>query len=87
MGTQSNTEQLISINEAASKGINKLRRPNWANPTDYVKIDIIEGMAGPWMHLYSVLNEEINGKNPVDVLCIEGRDDKYWLPWAAPPGA
>lgn len=45
-------ENMLSINEAAGRGIDKLRKPVWAHPEAYVKIDIIDGQAGPWLHLH-----------------------------------
>jgi hypothetical protein len=61
---------LISIREAASKGIERVRMPKWANELDHVKIDIINNLPGPWTHLYSPINKQINGRDPVDVLCM-----------------
>ena len=74
---------LISIRQAAAQGIDKLRMPQWVNPDDYLKIDIIDGRPGPWTHLFSPVNEEINGRNPVDMLVIHvGLDDEAYLPHA-----
>lgn len=80
-------EKMISINQAAAQGIDKLRQPIWASPDDYLKIDIIDGKAGPWGHLYSPINEAINGRNPVDMLLLEGRDDECFIPARALSGA
>lgn len=77
-------EELISINEAAERGIETLRKPVWASDTDYLKIDIIEvdgvKKAGPWIHLYSDMNDEINGRNPVSTIgFMEGDyNEKCW---------
>lgn len=60
--------ELISIAQAAEKGIERLRKPIWANQMDHLKIDIIKGMAGPWLHLYCPFNKECNGRDPVDTL-------------------
>jgi hypothetical protein len=75
-------DELISIETAAAKGIEKLRMPAWANPTDYLKVDIIDGKPGPWTHLYSDSNMEINGQNPVSLMCIN-MDYKtpYYMPF------
>ena len=72
--------KLISINQAAAQGIDRLRQPRWANPEDYLKIDIIDGRPGPWLHLYSPANQAINGRNPVDMLELDGRDDEVFIP-------
>lgn len=34
---------LFSINEAARQGMERVRKPNWANKLDHLKIDIIDG--------------------------------------------
>lgn len=71
--------ELISINEAAARGIEKLRQPRWASPDEYLKIDIIDGKAGPWGHFYSPYNVTMNGRNPVDMLILKGRDDTVFV--------
>lgn len=60
--------RLISCRQAAQLGIERLRKPIWANPLDHVKIDIINGGLGPWMHLFAPFNMECNGRDPVDIL-------------------
>lgn len=65
--------RLISINEAVKLGHPRLRKPIWANPFDHLKIDIIDGQIGPWLHLYAPFNAECNGRDPVDVLALEHR--------------
>jgi hypothetical protein len=62
--------ELISIVEAAAQGIERLREPQWANPMDHLKIDIIDGKPGPWTHLYSPMNESLNGRDPFDILVV-----------------
>jgi hypothetical protein len=61
---------LLSINQAAAQGVERLRLPIWANPLDHLKVDILEGQPGPWTHLFSPYNQPINGRDPMDVLCI-----------------
>lgn len=61
---------LISIHEAAAAGIERLRKPMWATPEDHLKIDIVDGKAGPWTHLYAPFNLACNTKDPVDVVCL-----------------
>ena len=65
------TADLISINEAASQGIDRVRKPIWANPLDHLKIDIFDGRSGPWLHLFRPFNKECNGRDPVDVLVLQ----------------
>lgn len=66
------TTEMLSIRQAAKNGIDKLRRPIWALREDHIQIDLFEnGKFGPWVHIYSPVNDQINGKNPVDVLITE----------------
>lgn len=71
-GMKRRSKQLISIKEAAAKGIERLRDPIWANQFDHIKIDIVKGAPGPWLHLYAPFNKECNGRDPVDFLGIYG---------------
>lgn len=62
--------RLISIEEAAKRGVCRLRKPIWSNPLDHLKIDLIEGQLGPWAHLYSPANRALNGRDPIDMLFL-----------------
>lgn len=66
------TDNLISIADAAANGIERVRLPHWANPLDHLKIDIVDGKPGPWLHLFAPFNKECNGRDPVDFLWIAG---------------
>lgn len=81
------TEPLISIFEAAARGIDRVRKPIWANQLDHLKIDIVSGGGpGPWCHLYCPFNLECNGRDPVDFVgCLESSyDEKEWVPYTGP---
>ena len=67
------SRRLISINEAVKLGHPRLRKPIWSNPFDHLKIDIIDGQLGPWLHLFAPFNKELNGRDPVDMLAVEHR--------------
>lgn len=78
--------KLISLHEAVAAGIDKVRTPRWIMSDDYLKIDIIEQdgerMMGPWFHLYSPMNEMINGRNPVDLPAMQfDCDEQIYEPW------
>lgn len=79
--------QLISINEAARQGIERLRLPIWVLPEDHLKIDILESKdgsknPGPWGRLYSPCNLECNGKDPFPLLLLNVDCDKAeWEPY------
>jgi len=62
---------LFSVNEAARQGIERVRKPIWANKFDHLKIDIIDGKPGPWIHLYAPFNLQCNGRDPVDILSLQ----------------
>lgn len=62
---------MISIKEAAAKDIDRLRKPIWANPLDHIKIDIVDGQPGPWLHLWCPFNTECNGRDPFDVFAYQ----------------
>ena len=58
---------MLSINEAAAQGIERVHSPRWAIPFDHFKIDIIDGEPGPWLHLYSPINPLLGNKQPEDI--------------------
>lgn len=79
----------ISMNEAAARGIARLRKPVWSDPFDHIKIDIFEGKPGPWMHLYAPFNKECNGRDPVDIVWViqfgkEAADSREFVPYDGP---
>lgn len=69
-GSMKKKAAMLSIRDAVSKGITRLRKPMWANPCDHLKVDIYEGHLGPWIHLYAPFNLECNGRDPVSLLVI-----------------
>lgn len=77
--------ELISIKEAANKGIKKIRLDKWANPHDYIEIPILDekGTIGPWFKLWSNTNEIIGQKNPqqISILMMGDLDEKIWSPY------
>jgi hypothetical protein len=77
--------ELLTIKEAAAKGIERLRQPQWANPLDHIKIDLVAGGIGPWVHLWCPYNTECNKRDPVDMLIFQVDIDKSeWLPYTGP---
>jgi len=56
---------MISIVEAAARGIERVRMEEWSNAFDHLKIDIVDTLPGPWLKLYSPMNKAVNGKDPV----------------------
>ena len=87
--TNDASPRMISMNEAAAKGIERLRKPSWSDPFDHIKIDIFEGKPGPWMHLYAPFNLECNKRDPVDILWSiqfgkESADSVEFVPYEGP---
>lgn len=82
--------ELLTLAEAATKGIDRLRQPQWINPMDHIKIDLIGGATGPfklgpWVHLWCPSNMECNKRDPVDILIFHvGTDKAEWLPYTGP---
>ena len=82
----------ISINEAAKTGVTRLRRDNWVNPDDHIEIyiaDQVKGWAGPWVKLWSPINEPILKQDNPQMLLITSvgdTDDKCWTPYRGDPG-
>jgi hypothetical protein len=66
---------MFSLDEAAQRGIERVYQPNWSNPLDHIKIDLMpDGSHGPWVHLYSPYNQKVNGRDPVNMLWGMGMD-------------
>lgn len=82
------SNELISLNEAAKRGIDRLRLPVWAIPEDHLKIDIIDGTVGVWLHLHSPMNRSLSGKDPVNFLGLTlpnyNADSKDYPPYEGP---
>lgn len=62
--------KLISIKEAAALGIDRVRSPKWVIKTDHLKLNIVDGKAGLWLHLFSTLNKALNRRDPVAILAL-----------------
>jgi hypothetical protein len=85
------TEQLLTLQEAAERGVTAIRKPMWAGRFDHMTFDTVrqaDGTVhiGPWLRLYSPMNEAINGRDPVSILLTETGDtrDAVWLPYKGP---
>lgn len=78
-------ERMISVRQAAARGISKLRLDNWANPQDHFEFYLVPGGGvGPWVKLWSPTNEPIGMPNPQTLLItmMGDLDDECWLPYA-----
>lgn len=78
-------QPLLSLRDAAKRGITRLRSPKWAHPMDHIKIDIIDKDLGPWVHLYAPFNQECNKRDPVSLFVFHvNADDAAYLPYDGP---
>ena len=80
---------LVSITEAAKRGIVKLRLDRWANPEDHIKINASpDGTLGPWVRLYSPANEILGQANPQEFLIwhIGDLNEAVWRPFGGNDG-
>lgn len=81
----STPDQLLSINDAVAAGITKLRKPIWAEAMDHLVITLHEGDLTPWIRLCCPMNQAMNGRDPVEMLCIMfDLDEKIYLPYEGP---
>lgn len=69
----------MTLTEAARAGIERVRLPHWANPGDYIKIDILDGEhLGPWAHLYAPCQDLFpDMPRPQDYFSFQDKDDRY----------
>ena len=67
-----------SLEQWAKLGVARVRRDIWANPKDYVLIDLLsDGMRGPWLHLYSPMQKLIGEPTPQDILWLNGTAEEW----------
>lgn len=79
--------ELISIRQAAERGITRLRRAIWSNSLDHIEIEIVETPTGKevgvWTKLYSPYNKALLGKDPFVYMVIP-QDDPQFYPYEGP---
>lgn len=81
----SKRQHLVSLNEAAAKGIERVRKPEWADRCDHLKINAVEGRPGLWLELWCPFNTRCNGRDPVKTMCTEfNLNAREWLPHSGP---
>jgi hypothetical protein len=62
---------MSTLKELLKEGVNKVRNTNWASKTNYVEYTMHDGALTPWCKLYDDMNEEVNGRNPVEMLTFQ----------------
>lgn len=73
----------MTLRQAAEKGIARLRKREWADPGDYMKITLIGELIGPWGELYAPIQEVLGHERPQRFLLIGNKDDD-WEPYEGP---
>lgn len=72
----------MTLKEAAAQGIERVFKPSWADPHDYVKIDLVRAgpdmsPLGPWAHLYSSLLKHLGMECPQHMFAFQDRDTDW----------
>lgn len=80
----SSEPERMTLASATARGIERVRRPIWAEPLDHLKIDIVHARLGPWAHLYAPANLDCNGCDPFDICLLIVPDECEWVPYAGP---
>lgn len=72
----------MTQDELIALGYNRMRREIWADPTDYLHIDMIDGQKGPWAHLWARRTQQIIGApTPQDILNLEHDPTTDYVPY------
>lgn len=64
----------MTLNDAVQQGISRVFDPSWAPKDAYLKIDLVENGHGPWIHLYSVSEQNIIGQPTPQTLLFSSVD-------------
>lgn len=75
-----------TLGEWAKLGVSRVRLAVWANPEDYVRLDLFDGMHGPWLHLYAPVQAVLGYPSPQDVLAASP-DTAEWERYLGPKHA
>lgn len=87
--------ELISLREAARRGVSKLRLKRWANPRDHIRLHLVTLESanwtgpsstgkvltyGPWVEIHSEMNSAMGLRDPQKILITQFNvDAKEWL--------
>lgn len=68
----------MTLTEATQQGIARLRRPMWAHENAYLKLQIRNGLRGPWAELWSRDEQQlIEAPTPQRIMMIGDQTDDY----------
>lgn len=77
--------KLLTIRQAAEKGIERVHAKKWANPLDHLKINVACGALLPWSQFYSPMNMAMLGCDPKELLITQvGPNRAEWEPYLGP---
>jgi hypothetical protein len=76
----------MTLQEAAQKGIARLRLPHWSFKNAYVRQDILpSGLVGPWLHLFSPDEQKAIGvETPQTFLRLGSFDEARFEEYTGP---
>ncbi len=75
----------MTLNEAAQRGISRLRQKQWASPHAYLKLDLLPDGYGPWVHLYDRrVQQVIDAPTPQTILRLDLEDMAGWDAYDGP---
>jgi hypothetical protein len=90
------TEPLISIRDAAERGIQRLRQPVWKIEFDHIELTLVDGTMGPWAKFWSPFNRVCNNRDPIHILIaspalrfsqpIIDSGERVWVEYTGAPG-
>lgn len=74
----------MTLNQAAARGIRRVKLPSWTG--EYLKIDILQdGGHGPWVRLYSPVQSAIGEPTPQLFLALGSVfDSDEWEEYSGP---
>lgn len=76
---------LITIKEAAKRGIKRIRKPIWADPMDHIELHLFGDGIAAWVDLYCPINMGCNGRDPVPLFAGDlDADDAEWEEYTGP---
>lgn len=75
----------MTLIEAAAAGIERVTNVRWPPMTAFVRIDIIDGKPGPWLHSYNLSDLETGMNTPTDRLGLgDIYDKREWVAYTGP---
>lgn len=75
----------MTQDELFAAGIYRFRRPMWADEETYAQIDVIDGLRGPWLHLWNRdVQKAIGEPTPQNIINIQKDLTDDYVPYTGP---